>query len=172
MPVKATDRKSNGHMPPFSWKINAGENPMAWFYEIRDSNNVVAETGKGFATHKAAIQAAETCVSGPSGVKTPEENADFMSCLKARPTKLKTFSATCEACATRSRRICVAAARGKTGRELPESSCEKWLLCFCILRRFDPLSLRLHNQFDDFAHRAISPRMRRDVVRRALHLGR
>ena len=101
MPVKATDRKSNGHVPPFSWKMNAGENPMAWFYEIRDSNNVVAETGKGFATHKAAIQAAETCVSGPSGVKTPEENADFMSCLKARPTKLKAFSATCEACATK-----------------------------------------------------------------------
>jgi len=61
------------------------------FIEIRVSNNVVAETGKGFATHKAAIQVAEICVSGPSGVKTPEENADFMSCLKARPTKLKTF---------------------------------------------------------------------------------
>jgi len=30
---------------------------MAWFYEIRDSNNVVAETGKGFATQKAAIAA-------------------------------------------------------------------------------------------------------------------
>jgi hypothetical protein len=68
---------------------------MAWFYEIRVSNNVVAETGKGFAAHKAAIQVAEICVSGPSGVKTPEENADFMSCLKARPTKLKTFSAAC-----------------------------------------------------------------------------
>src|SRR5256885_3772336 len=47
-----------------------------------------------------ASQVAEICVSAPSGVKTPEENADFMSCLKARPTKLKTFSATCEACAT------------------------------------------------------------------------
>ena len=45
----------------------------------------------------AAEQVAEICVFGPSGVKTPEENADFMSCLKARPTKLKTFSATCEA---------------------------------------------------------------------------
>src|SRR6266513_1788876 len=44
----------------------------------------------------AAEQVAEICVFGPSGVKTPEENADFMSCLKARPTKLKTFSATCE----------------------------------------------------------------------------
>jgi hypothetical protein len=30
---------------------------MAWFYEIRDSNNIVAETGKGFATHNAAIAA-------------------------------------------------------------------------------------------------------------------
>jgi hypothetical protein len=37
--------------------MNAGENPMAWFYEIRDSNNVVTETGKGFATHYAAIAA-------------------------------------------------------------------------------------------------------------------
>jgi hypothetical protein len=57
MSVKATDRKSNGQMPPFSRKMSAGENPMAWFYEIRDSNNVVAETGKGFATHKADIAA-------------------------------------------------------------------------------------------------------------------
>ena len=30
---------------------------MAWFYEIRDSNNAVTETGKGFATHKAAMTA-------------------------------------------------------------------------------------------------------------------
>ena len=30
---------------------------MAWFYEIRDSNNAVAETGKSFATHKAAMAA-------------------------------------------------------------------------------------------------------------------
>src|SRR5712664_359606 len=52
-----------------------------------------------------AEQVAEICVSAPSGVKTPEENADFMSCLKARPTKLKTFSATCEACATCARRL-------------------------------------------------------------------
>jgi hypothetical protein len=41
----------------FSRIMNAGENPMAWFYEIRDSNNVVAETEKGFATHNAAIAA-------------------------------------------------------------------------------------------------------------------
>ncbi len=57
MPVKATDRKSNGCALPFSRKMSAGENPMAWFYEIRDSNNVVTETGKGFATHNAAIAA-------------------------------------------------------------------------------------------------------------------
>ena len=57
MPVKATDRKSNGRVPPSSRKMNAGENLMAWFYEIRDSNNVVADTGKGFATHNAAIAA-------------------------------------------------------------------------------------------------------------------
>ena len=30
---------------------------MAWFYEIRDSNSPVAETGKGFITHKAAMAA-------------------------------------------------------------------------------------------------------------------
>jgi hypothetical protein len=30
---------------------------MAWFYEIRDSNKVVAETGKGFATDRAAMTA-------------------------------------------------------------------------------------------------------------------
>jgi hypothetical protein len=41
----------------FSRIMNAGENPMAWFYEIRDSNKAVAETGKGFATHNAAMAA-------------------------------------------------------------------------------------------------------------------
>jgi hypothetical protein len=48
------------------------------FYEIRVSNNVVAETGKGFATHIAAVAAdrklaRELKVSGPlpvGGVKT------------------------------------------------------------------------------------------------------
>jgi hypothetical protein len=30
---------------------------MGWFYEIRDTNNGVAETGKGFATHQAAMAA-------------------------------------------------------------------------------------------------------------------
>ena len=28
-------------------------------------------------------------------VKTPEENADFISCLKARPIKLRSFSEAC-----------------------------------------------------------------------------
>jgi hypothetical protein len=41
----------------FSRIMNAGENPMAWFYEIRDSNKAVAETGKDFASHKAAMAA-------------------------------------------------------------------------------------------------------------------
>jgi hypothetical protein len=45
----------------------------------------------------AAEKDAKKCHFGPSGVKTPEGNADFMSCLKARPTKRETFSATCEA---------------------------------------------------------------------------
>jgi hypothetical protein len=30
---------------------------MTWFYEIRDSNNVVASTGKGFDTGKADMTA-------------------------------------------------------------------------------------------------------------------
>ena len=38
-------------------EMNLGGNPMAWFYEIRDSNKAVTETGKGFATNKAAMTA-------------------------------------------------------------------------------------------------------------------
>jgi hypothetical protein len=30
---------------------------MSWFYQIRDSNNVVAASSKGFDTHKAAMAA-------------------------------------------------------------------------------------------------------------------
>jgi hypothetical protein len=30
---------------------------MSWFYQIRDSNNVVAASGEGFDTHKAAMAA-------------------------------------------------------------------------------------------------------------------
>ena len=41
----------------FSPIMNAGENLMAWFYEIRDSNKAVAEMGKGFATHRTAMAA-------------------------------------------------------------------------------------------------------------------
>ena len=37
--------------------MNAGENSMAWFYEIRDSNKTVAETGEGFDTQQAAMAA-------------------------------------------------------------------------------------------------------------------
>jgi hypothetical protein len=36
---------------------NTGENPMAWFYQIRDSNKAVAETGKCFATQNEAMAA-------------------------------------------------------------------------------------------------------------------
>ena len=32
---------------------------MTWFYEIRDSNDVVASIGKGFETDKAAMAAGE-----------------------------------------------------------------------------------------------------------------
>jgi hypothetical protein len=41
----------------FSPIMNAGENHVAWFYEIRDSNKAVAATGKGFATYNAAMAA-------------------------------------------------------------------------------------------------------------------
>jgi hypothetical protein len=37
--------------------MNAGENPMTWFYEIRDSNKAVAGTRKGFASHNTAMAA-------------------------------------------------------------------------------------------------------------------
>jgi hypothetical protein len=37
--------------------MNAGENPMAWFYEIPDSNKAVAETRKSFDTQQAAMAA-------------------------------------------------------------------------------------------------------------------
>jgi hypothetical protein len=30
---------------------------MAWFYQIRNSNNVVAASGQGFDTHKSAMAA-------------------------------------------------------------------------------------------------------------------
>jgi len=41
----------------FSRIMKAGENPMAWFYEISDLNKAVLKTGKGFATHNAAMAA-------------------------------------------------------------------------------------------------------------------
>ena len=37
--------------------MNARGNPVAWFYEIRDSNNVIAAMEKGFDTAKAAMAA-------------------------------------------------------------------------------------------------------------------
>jgi len=43
--------------PALCRKMNVEGNPMAWVYEICDSNNAVAETGKGFATHEAAVAA-------------------------------------------------------------------------------------------------------------------
>jgi len=48
-------------------------------------------------TFVVAEVAAEKFAFRPSGVKTPQEIAGLMSCLKAQPTKLKTFSATSEA---------------------------------------------------------------------------
>ena len=41
----------------FSRIMNAGENPVAWSYEIRDLNNVVAATAKGFDSEKASMAA-------------------------------------------------------------------------------------------------------------------
>src|SRR6266853_392928 len=77
----------------------------------QDSGNEVAKAfhrvghrGHRIGTRLAssAKQVAEKCGFRPSGVKTPEENAAFMSCLKARPTKLKSFSAACKAASRRS----------------------------------------------------------------------
>jgi hypothetical protein len=42
---------------PFQPDNESRRNPMAWFYEISDSNKAVLETGKGFATHGAAMTA-------------------------------------------------------------------------------------------------------------------
>ncbi len=47
----------------------------------------------------AAFHLAEKCRFGASGVKTPEEDGPSLSCLKARPTKLKNFSSICLAIA-------------------------------------------------------------------------
>ena len=65
-----------------------------------DQNQVLTQTLKPGISSRygvAAEQVAEKCHFGASGVKTPEGNSDFMSCLKARPTNHGTFSATCEA---------------------------------------------------------------------------
>ena len=37
--------------------MNVGENPVAWSYEIRDSNNLVVSTAKGFDAEKIAMAA-------------------------------------------------------------------------------------------------------------------
>jgi hypothetical protein len=65
---------------------------------MREVMRVSAATPRFFLRFDAAFEkaAGKNC-SGSSGVKTPAEIADFMSCLKARPTKLQTFSATCDA---------------------------------------------------------------------------
>jgi hypothetical protein len=44
-------------VPCLSRIMNAGRNHMAWFYEVRDLNKAVAETGRGFATRDAAMAA-------------------------------------------------------------------------------------------------------------------
>jgi hypothetical protein len=58
---------------------------MTWFYEIRDSNHVVASTGKGFETDKAAMtagrkKARELKASGSlpgGGIATVKAEQDF-----------------------------------------------------------------------------------------------
>jgi hypothetical protein len=42
-------------------------------------------------TESPAKQVAEKCVINPSGVKTPGQNADFMSWLKARSQNARIF---------------------------------------------------------------------------------
>ena len=61
--------------------MNAGGNPMAWFYEIRDSKNAVVETGKGFATQEAALA---------SGRKRARELNDSSSLPGGRVGAVKT----------------------------------------------------------------------------------
>src|SRR5260370_17251806 len=55
--------------------------------------SVEVRCGRQVSNTSVAKREAEKWPFGPSGVKTPPENADFMSCLKARPTKRETFSA-------------------------------------------------------------------------------
>src|SRR6266478_4016988 len=57
--------------------------------------SVEVRCGRQVSNTSVAKREAEKWPFGPSGVKTPEGNADFMSCLKARPTKHETFSAIC-----------------------------------------------------------------------------
>jgi hypothetical protein len=52
-----TSRMQTAGCAPLQPDNECGRNSMAWFYEIRDSNKAVAETGKGFDTHKAAMAA-------------------------------------------------------------------------------------------------------------------
>ena len=72
--------------------MDAGENHMAWFYEIRDSNKAVAATEKGYATQQAAINAGrkkarelKALGSLPGGVATikASEHSEVLKALKA-----------------------------------------------------------------------------------------
>src|SRR6266704_1282150 len=88
--------------------------------------SVEVRCGRQVSNTSVAKREAEKWPFGPSGVKTPEGNADFMSCLKARPTKRETFSATCKAathktllstkpCLTQKSYLCSVHARLKAG---------------------------------------------------------
>jgi hypothetical protein len=58
--------------------------------------NDLAERQSKRAPRNKFYAAAGKYVSGSSGVKTPEESAASMSCLKARPTKLLTTHKSCD----------------------------------------------------------------------------
>src|SRR6266581_2027456 len=78
--------RAGTHSNPFTIRSYAVDAPIR--------STVHDETVRNLAcVASAAKQVAEKCPFGPSGVKTPEGNADFMSCLKARPTNRETFSA-------------------------------------------------------------------------------
>src|SRR6266478_1826921 len=86
----------------FSGRLTVEECKLPHSHKDSDSNHSAEEPQPDSTS--AAKQVAEKCAFRPSGVKTPDESADFMSCLsflrqdeKARPTKLKSFSVTCTA---------------------------------------------------------------------------
>ena len=92
------------HAQAFQFERGQIENGMArtatvmwWCHLVHILAGSKSLYGSMCVVQPAAKEVAEKCGFRPSGVKTPDESADIMSCLKARPTKLNTFSATSKA---------------------------------------------------------------------------